>query len=647
MAVLLPEGKQSFTTNGSLPLSGGKVYTYEPGTSTPKDTFTTSAGTVANTNPVILDTRGEATIFWSGAYDVILKTAADVTIWGPIRHDTPEISGAAADVLADLADSSDAAKGDALVAVKRTLSGATATTQHLVNEWRSVIVTVDFGATADGTTDDSSAIQAALNTGAKDIILPPGTYKCNSTLRVNTTGQRIVGYGATITTASKSVSGFWIGYDGAAFDKTDYVTVEGVAFTGAQDGTGSTPSWCIIIEPPTTDPYLLGIGCSGIKIINCRGSAHTGGVAATCADDLHVIGCRFGGMEYLSTLTAGGYGVLLQTCFNSGVYSTNFYGGNGDRHAVYVSADPSRTKDNDNVCKGITLSGLNIDWTGVTAITGFEACVVARGTENLSIMGGTWLGGYGGLDYEGENGNGKNISITGVTMDGQLSTGSERACINFVRTSNSYILTGLSITGCTLTPSGTNMHGIAVQFADAVTITGNTIRNSGGISCLNFSGTITNLKTGDNSLYGSSVTGAIYRFVGTGNSGIQIGRDQISQPGSSKWSFVSTPANLRCDWVRSALIRANSTGSPVIVSDEDSIVASVGTDANGIVATLADYVSDVGTTNAWFGCNNSNIVNAYYRSSASQAVTIGVISASGTPVPSASNSYDVSVFLAH
>ena len=81
MATLLPEGKQSFNNNAGAPLVGGKVYTYDAGTSTPRTTYSDAAGTVPNTNPVILDARGEATIFWTGAYKVVLKDAADVTLW--------------------------------------------------------------------------------------------------------------------------------------------------------------------------------------------------------------------------------------------------------------------------------------------------------------------------------------------------------------------------------------------------------------------------------------------------------------------------------------------------------------------------------------------------------------------------------------
>jgi len=71
---------QNFDNNGN-PLAGGKVYTYEAGTSTPKATYTDSGGLTANANPVILDSAGRAAIWLGdGGYKFILKTAADVTI---------------------------------------------------------------------------------------------------------------------------------------------------------------------------------------------------------------------------------------------------------------------------------------------------------------------------------------------------------------------------------------------------------------------------------------------------------------------------------------------------------------------------------------------------------------------------------------
>lgn len=48
---------QFFTSTGAV-LTGGKLYTYAAGTTTPQVTYTTSAGNVPWTNPVVLDAAG-------------------------------------------------------------------------------------------------------------------------------------------------------------------------------------------------------------------------------------------------------------------------------------------------------------------------------------------------------------------------------------------------------------------------------------------------------------------------------------------------------------------------------------------------------------------------------------------------------------
>lgn len=75
---------QFFDDNGN-PLSGGKLYSYEAGTTTPKVTYTTNAGNVARTNPIVLDSAGrvpnggEIWITFQ-AYKFVLHTSADVLI---------------------------------------------------------------------------------------------------------------------------------------------------------------------------------------------------------------------------------------------------------------------------------------------------------------------------------------------------------------------------------------------------------------------------------------------------------------------------------------------------------------------------------------------------------------------------------------
>lgn len=81
MAQLLPQGKQYYETAAGIPLVGGKLYTFDAGTNTPRATYSDAAGATPNANPVILDARGEATIYWVGNYKVVLRDSLDSIIW--------------------------------------------------------------------------------------------------------------------------------------------------------------------------------------------------------------------------------------------------------------------------------------------------------------------------------------------------------------------------------------------------------------------------------------------------------------------------------------------------------------------------------------------------------------------------------------
>jgi hypothetical protein len=83
MAVLAPQPKAQFFDASGNPLVGGKVYTYAAGTTTPLETYTSELATTPNTNPVILDSRGECNLWFSNAssYKVVLESATNVLQW--------------------------------------------------------------------------------------------------------------------------------------------------------------------------------------------------------------------------------------------------------------------------------------------------------------------------------------------------------------------------------------------------------------------------------------------------------------------------------------------------------------------------------------------------------------------------------------
>jgi len=81
MAKVRANPKFSIEKADGSPANGWKLHCYVAGTTTNKDTYTDSTESTANTNPVILDARGEADIWFSGTYKIVLKDDSDVTIW--------------------------------------------------------------------------------------------------------------------------------------------------------------------------------------------------------------------------------------------------------------------------------------------------------------------------------------------------------------------------------------------------------------------------------------------------------------------------------------------------------------------------------------------------------------------------------------
>jgi hypothetical protein len=197
-------GAQIFDNNG-VPLAGGKIFSYQAGTTTPQTTYTTSAGNVAHTNPIILDSAGRISsggeIWLTDAqnYKFVLKTSADVEI---ATYDN--VNGNGSGIFAALA----AANGATLVGftgfnttvgtvaslagnsgsdfIGFLQSGANAVAISAQNKMRQIINVKDFGAVGDGITNDATAINNAINYAItvpnSKLVFAPGTYLVDSVL---------------------------------------------------------------------------------------------------------------------------------------------------------------------------------------------------------------------------------------------------------------------------------------------------------------------------------------------------------------------------------------------------------------------------------------------------------------------------------
>lgn len=180
----MPEPRQRYYNNDGSLAAGCYLYTYAAGTSTPKATYTDSAGATPQANPIVLDAKGEALIYWDGSYKVDLKTAAGVQITGYpvdnfVSYDTLVDTGDAL-IRSDLAASS----GSSLVGTIAAGAGAVAATvQGALRRW--VHVNAYGTNTTPGTTDMTAAFAAAIAAVAVDgsIELTPGeSYRITDTV---------------------------------------------------------------------------------------------------------------------------------------------------------------------------------------------------------------------------------------------------------------------------------------------------------------------------------------------------------------------------------------------------------------------------------------------------------------------------------
>ena len=151
MAILSPPPKAQFLDANGAPLAGGKVYTYQAGTTTPLATYTTAGGTTPNANPVILDARGEADIWYAPgvSYKVVLRTSADALIW---TVDNITMSGSMATQNADAVNITGGTIGSGV-----TFAGSI--TGTAANVTGTVVV-------ANGGTGATTALNACTNLGA-------------------------------------------------------------------------------------------------------------------------------------------------------------------------------------------------------------------------------------------------------------------------------------------------------------------------------------------------------------------------------------------------------------------------------------------------------------------------------------------------
>ncbi len=220
-------GAQFFDNNG-VPLAGGLLYTYSAGTTTPIATYTSNSGSIANPNPIVLDSSGrvpnEIWLTPSNTYKFILQTAGATQIgsWDNI----PGIN--------DFSIFS-ASNGSSLIGYNEGQSGAITRTvqgrlQDLVSVFDFIPVSLQSAIVAgSSTTDVSSYINSALALGG-GIYFPNGVYYVTSTINVTQAHTTIYFNNATLKAPSSGTLSSLLNINQAA----QFTTITGQLFLDGQ-----------------------------------------------------------------------------------------------------------------------------------------------------------------------------------------------------------------------------------------------------------------------------------------------------------------------------------------------------------------------------------------------------------------------------
>lgn len=122
-------------------------------------------------------------------------------------------------------------------------AGTSAVERTVQSKLRDVVSVKDFGAKGDGVTDDTAAIQAAID-AAKEVIFPAGVYK--TTTQINLLTQKVIRFvnDATLRVAH---TGYGIYVNGAGLNIAgrDYCRIIGPKF---KNQPGITPAAFVVID---------------------------------------------------------------------------------------------------------------------------------------------------------------------------------------------------------------------------------------------------------------------------------------------------------------------------------------------------------------------------------------------------------------
>ncbi|MCA8087496.1 hypothetical protein [Burkholderia cenocepacia] len=374
MASILPNGKTQFIDQNGKPLAYGTVTFYAPGTTTKKDTWQDQAMTQPNTNPVSLDSRGQATIWGTGSYRQVVTDQFGAVIWDQVVSEITGVLGGP--------------NGSSSVGFIQIGSGAVQRTAQ--DKMREPVSVKDFGGIGDGLADESAAFNLAASAVGVNgqVVVPEGTWKLQTAPTTAVTW--LIDAQATLTGAA-TLSGRIMKFgNGGASSKGTKI---GAVATWLEQLRPFTESIAEIAVLSTIGQIGI-IGASRTSDFGVAGSQGCIGISGY-ANNNNTTAVQTGYGGYIEARRQIGAGItqgLEIDIVNMGdtgiVYPGNVYPGNNMTSALWLASGGEVVgAQGASLAIGIIANGNNFDkgiviQTGAVQVNSGEAVAVALGFQN-------------------------------------------------------------------------------------------------------------------------------------------------------------------------------------------------------------------------------------------------------------------------
>jgi hypothetical protein len=537
--LLIPNAKQQFLDANGNPLAGGFVYYYIPSTTTFKNTYQNAALTILNTNPIVLDSAGECIAYGTDSYRQIVTDVNGNLIW-----DRTTVSGISNDA------------SNVIYTPPFTNSVAETVTAKLSE---SVSVN-DFGAVGNGSTDDTTAIQNALNSGVKEIVFVPGkTYLINGGLTCSTAAINIIATGSTIKLKNNASSLSMLTLTGANS------TVNGGTWDGNKDNGNSTGDTYGSFNVRMAADYCTVKNITSINTwgMSIKGFGNFMSALNNNIKNTGIYGIYFDGSSSVSNYGNKAIGNIID--MSNGIISGGqnqgqgilFTAGSGQNQIDWELSDnnitgPQTSVSDQAIC--LAVRGKN----GIVSnnLTRYGAMGFSEGGENTVIDGNRFLNVLG-IQYGIEPSGGNTVVSNNIVTDAQYG----------VICSGNKTYNNLTITGNNLTST---INAIKLQIANGYTgqntvISGNYLKGDNGVYT---TGDIKNLTISGNTLVGPAADFSAGRGV------------FINTPISNAYVFIT--GNTFVNWQRpySIYSAASTTFNYLFATNNNLSLAGAGLNAS-------------------------------------------------------------------